>query len=111
MQIWLAEDEAPQREHLAALLRQVCAARGVACELRAFEDGQALVDAYAPGVDLLLLDIDMPGLSGMDAAHRIRERDERVLIVFVPIWSPARWTDMPSPRWISGQADHGKSAG
>ena len=82
MQIWLAEDEAPQREHLAALLRQVCAARGVACELRAFEDGQALVDAYAPGVDLLLLDIDMPGLSGMDAAHRIRERDERVLIVF-----------------------------
>lgn len=26
MQIWLAEDEAPQREHLAALLRQVCAA-------------------------------------------------------------------------------------
>ena len=72
MQIWLAEDEAPQREHLAALLRQVCAARGVACELRAFEDGQALVDAYAPGVDLLLLDIDMPGLSGMDAAHRIR---------------------------------------
>ena len=82
MQIWLAEDEAPQREHLAALLRQVCAARGVACELRAFEDGQALVDAYAPGVDLLLLDIDMPGLSGMDAAHRIREWDERVLIVF-----------------------------
>lgn len=82
MQIWLAEDEAPQREHLAALLRQVCAARGVACELRAFEDGQALVDAYAPGVDLLLLDIDMPGLSGMDAAHRIRERDERVIIVF-----------------------------
>lgn len=49
MQIWLAEDEAPQREHLAALLRQVCAARGVTCELRAFEDGQALVDAYAPG--------------------------------------------------------------
>ena len=82
MQIWLAEDEAPQREHLAALLRQVCAARGVTCELRAFENGQALVDAYAPGVDLLLLDIDMPGLSGMDAAHRIRERDERVLIVF-----------------------------
>lgn len=82
MQIWLAEDEAPQREQLCALLRQVCAARGVEAELRAFDSGRALVDAYEPGVDLLLLDIDMPGLSGMDAAHRIRERDERVLIVF-----------------------------
>ncbi|MFR2151115.1 MAG: LytR/AlgR family response regulator transcription factor [Christensenellales bacterium] len=80
MQIWLAEDEAPQREHLAALLRQVCAARGVACELRAFEDGQALVDAYAPGVICSFWISTC--LSGMDAAHRIRERDERVLIVF-----------------------------
>ena len=82
MQIWLAEDEAPQRTQLCALLRQVCAARSVEVELRAFDSGLALVEAYRPGVDLLLLDIDMPGLSGMDAAHRIRERDERVLIVF-----------------------------
>ena len=82
MQIWLAEDEAPQRTQLCALLRQICAARSVEVELRAFDSGLALVEAYRPGVDLLLLDIDMPGLSGMDAAHRIRERDERVLIVF-----------------------------
>ena len=82
MQIWLAEDEAPQRTQLCALLRQVCAARSVEVELRAFDSGLALVEAYRPGVDLLLLDIDMPGLSGMDAAHRIRARDERVLIVF-----------------------------
>ena len=80
MRIWLAEDEAPQRAQLCALLRQVCAARGIEADIRAFESGQALVDAYESGVDLLLLDIDMPGLSGMDAAHRIRERDERVLI-------------------------------
>ena len=82
MQIWLAEDEVPQRTQLCALLRQICAARSVEVELRAFDSGLALVEAYRPGVDLLLLDIDMPGLSGMDAAHRIRERDERVLIVF-----------------------------
>ena len=82
MQIWLAEDEAPQRAQLCALLRQVCAARGIEADIRSFESGQALVDAYESGVELLLLDIDMPGLSGMDAAHRIRERDERVLIVF-----------------------------
>ena len=83
MQIWLAEDEAPQREHLAALLRQVCAARGVACELRAFEDGQALVDAYAPGVDLLLLDIDMPGMNGIELAMRLREMRRDIIIVFI----------------------------
>lgn len=82
MNIILAEDEAPQRRHLISLIRQSCAAQGVAADIRAYDSGDALVADYAPGADLMLLDIDMPGLNGMDAAARIRKTDERVLIVF-----------------------------
>lgn len=82
MNIVLAEDEAPQRKHLISLIRQSCAAQGVAADIRAYDSGDALVAEYAPGADLMLLDIDMPGLNGMDAAAQIRKIDERVQIVF-----------------------------
>jgi DNA-binding LytR/AlgR family response regulator len=34
-------------------------------------------------IDIAFLDIEMPRLDGMSAAHRIRERDEQVTIIFI----------------------------
>ena len=82
MRIWIAEDEAPQRALLCDLVSQACARRGIEAEIVSFASGEALTQAYQTGADLLLLDIDMPGISGMDAARIIRRRDERVLIAF-----------------------------
>lgn len=37
-----------------------------------------------PGeIDLLFLDVEMPGVSGMEAAGQIREFDKEICIVFV----------------------------
>lgn len=33
--------------------------------------------------ELVILDIDMPGINGMEAAHKIRETDENVCLLFV----------------------------
>lgn len=41
------------------------------------------MEGYQPDYDLLLLDVEMPKLNGMDAAEKIRETDEDVVIMFI----------------------------
>ena len=48
----------------------------------AFPDGRELVQNYHK-FDILLMDIEMPHLNGMEAAQKIRELDKEVVIVFI----------------------------
>ncbi|WP_390134103.1 LytR/AlgR family response regulator transcription factor [Bifidobacterium apicola] len=48
-----------------------------------FTDGKAFVDGYRPVYDILLLDIQMTPMDGIEVAHRVRARDESVVIVFI----------------------------
>ena len=58
------------------------AAQSIVTEL--FEDGDALLCAHGKNpFDIILLDIVMPLLSGIDAAREIREKDKAVKIVFL----------------------------
>jgi len=50
----------------------------------AVEDGRALVaEAKRLSPDVVVADISMPGLNGIDAARQIRKMDERMKIVFL----------------------------
>jgi DNA-binding NarL/FixJ family response regulator len=52
------------------------------------EDGQALVSAAARlNPDVIVTDISMPDLDGIDAAALIRRRDPEALIIFVTVHS------------------------
>jgi DNA-binding NarL/FixJ family response regulator len=53
------------------------------------EDGRALVDAASavPPPDLIILDISMPILNGIEAARQIRAANNRVKIVFLSMHS------------------------
>lgn len=58
------------------------AARNIAVEL--FDDGDALLAAHAKKpFDIILLDVVMPLLNGIDAARELREKDKTVKIVFL----------------------------
>ncbi len=46
-------------------------------------DGAQLVEQYRSDVDILFLDVDMPGMDGFTAAQQIRQLDADVVIVFV----------------------------
>lgn len=48
-----------------------------------FHDGLEIVETYEPEYDLILMDVEMPRLNGMDAAEKIREVDENVVIMFI----------------------------
>ena len=52
-------------------------------QIRCFQRGAAFLDAYEQDYDLVFLDIDMPGLDGMQTAKELRLMDEDVGIIFV----------------------------
>lgn len=55
-------------------------------EYEIFHGGEELLRVYESGradYDALFLDMEMDGLSGIDAANKIRETDRHVIIVFV----------------------------
>lgn len=51
-------------------------------QITSYADGEELLEHYT-ACDILLLDVEMPKLNGMDAARRIREKDKNVVIVFL----------------------------
>ena len=55
----------------------------------AFQDGRELVQNYQK-FDILLMDIEMPHLNGMEAAQKIRGMDKEVVIVLSRIWRSMR---------------------
>lgn len=76
--ILIAEDEKAIREGLVDLLES----EGFA--VTAVADGEAAIIAWkGGGIDLALLDIMMPKLSGYDVCKEIRKRDSRLPVVFL----------------------------
>ena len=47
-----------------------------------FADGGTFLGEYKAGFDALFLDVEMPGIDGLETAHRLREIDDHVVLVF-----------------------------
>lgn len=48
-----------------------------------FESAESLLSRYRPVYDMVLMDIQLPGMNGMDAAFRLRALDSTVTLIFV----------------------------
>ena len=48
-----------------------------------FHDGYEIVDGYNKAQDIILMDIEMGLMDGMEAAEQIRKVDEQVIIIFI----------------------------
>lgn len=84
MRIALADDEKIFVEEMQNYLQRFGRENGIALSVTAFPDGQSLLEQYICGAwDLVILDVDMPGVNGIDTARRIREKDQKVPLMFI----------------------------
>ena len=81
--IAIVEDEAPCREELRGYIERYGQEHGQEFSVYPFADGSEILQNYEPRYDVILLDIEMPRVGGMEAAQAIREVDENVVLVFI----------------------------
>lgn len=86
------------RDDLRAFLADAIASAGADLEIHAAADGaEALEKIAAHGADLVITDLDMPVMNGVELIRRLRARPEVPPIVVI---------SGASVDWIAGEAAH-----
>lgn len=83
IRILIAEDNTKCFQELSQFLADYSKETGRVFQITHYDNGEDLVEHYKPEYDLLLLDIEMPFINGMEAAGHIRNIDPEVVIIFV----------------------------
>ena len=83
LHIAICDDEKDFVASLTQLLEQYAAERDEEIKVTAYYDGIELIEHCDPTVELIFLDIQMHLVNGLEAARRIRQRNEKVGIIFL----------------------------
>lgn len=81
--IAVVEDEKRERARIKEFLQRYEKERGEQMRVIEFEDAVEFLTGYKPIYDLVLMDIQMPYIDGMEAAKKLRQMDANVALVFV----------------------------
>lgn len=79
----IVEDDSDITAQLQAYLQKLSKERGVEFSVAAYGDALGFLDAYKSQFDIVLMDIELPNMNGMDAAMRVRAVDDDVILIFV----------------------------
>ncbi|MEG0780051.1 MAG: response regulator [Oscillospiraceae bacterium] len=86
MRIAICDDDPRELERLAQVLREYAAQRDVPSDFCSFSNGIDFLSGMKGGeYDAVLLDVCMPGFSGIQTARELRELDKNVKILFLTI--------------------------
>ncbi len=81
--IAIVEDDKQQAESLKEYLLRYAAENGEAFSVKTFSNAVAFLENYTAVYDVVFMDIKMPYLNGIAAAHKLREVDQSVLLFFI----------------------------
>ncbi|MBP5216805.1 MAG: response regulator transcription factor [Bacilli bacterium] len=83
IRIAIVDDMPEERERLLSCLQQMEKEGGHHFSLREYCSGEEILQDDSRAYDIIIFDIDMPGINGMDAARELRKRGSEVVIIFV----------------------------
>ena len=79
----VVEDEREAAERIAEYLGRFGGENGETFDVSYYGDAEAFLAGYDPECDIVFMDIQLPDMSGMDAARALRAVDSEVTLVFV----------------------------
>ncbi len=83
MNVAIVEDEAVERATLTSYLERFAKEENMDLSITPFKNAVNFLTDYKPTFDIVFMDIDMPYINGIDAAHKLRQIDENVILLFV----------------------------
>lgn len=83
VRVALVDDNENDRKLLIDYLQQFQKEQEVRMQITSYNSSLDFLEEYGDGYDVILLDIEMPGLDGMETAKEIRRIDEMAAIIFI----------------------------
>ena len=83
MNIAICDDNKIFAQELKREIAEIAAKNDLPIFCSLFSDPSELLSSDLGRTDCLFLDVDMPGMNGIEAARRIREKNDDLLIVFL----------------------------
>lgn len=83
IRIAIVEDDTGYRSQLRKYIDQYQSDFSETVSVSEFSDGLEIVEKYKSEYDIILMDIQMKHMDGMQAAMRIRDMDKNVIIIFI----------------------------
>jgi len=88
MKIAICDDHKETTDAFLNKTKDVCRSKNIEAHFSSYLDGEKLLfalDDYASRPDVLLLDINMPGIDGLTVAEELRRRDLPIEIIFITV--------------------------
>lgn len=83
LRVAIVEDETENIEQIKQYIEKYQVEFTKEIKVSVFRDGSDILKNYKPDFDIILFDIEMPNVNGMQAAKQIRAKDKDVVMVFI----------------------------
>ena len=85
--IGICEDELHYRVNIKDMLGDILSTYSINYKIYEFSSGEELLSNYPKDLDILIMDIQLKIINGMDTARKIREFDQNLEIIFMTSFS------------------------
>lgn len=83
IRIAIVEDEQEQSARLESYIRRYAEEHETGTQVTVYSNVITFLETYKANFDIVFMDIMMPMMNGMDASHLLREKDDKVMLIFV----------------------------
>ena len=83
MKIAIVDDERRATDLIESYIKQFGEENHRIMEIKVFHNPNTFLEQYRSDYDLILMDIEMPGLDGIQTARELRRTDPNVILIFI----------------------------